>query len=63
MATCKACGREIEFKRIDGASKPFEPNSGVRHRCAQDVYDQPGHKRVPIFNPRDNKYGTGGRRS
>ncbi len=56
MATCNRCGGEIEFRRVDGAAKPFEPDTGERHRCGQDVYDQPESKRLRIFNPKDNEY-------
>jgi hypothetical protein len=56
MPACNRCGREVSFRRIDGAVKPLDPDTGERHRCGRDVYDLPQDKRLNIFNPKASKY-------
>jgi len=59
LVNCKKCGREIFLVRskygqwfaYDSIHPSFQA-----HRHGSDAYELPDHDRVPLFNPKENKY-------
>jgi hypothetical protein len=50
---CSVCHRRVQLGK---GGKRLDPKTGEPHRCKEDAYDLPEHKRLHIFIPKTNRF-------
>jgi hypothetical protein len=50
---CSRCQNRV---RIGNAGEALDYKTGEPHRCREDAYDLPEHKRIHIFIPKTDRF-------